>query len=785
MSEQIPPPFLSTLAHHAADPFRLLVESVVEYAIFMLDPAGRVVSWNPGAERVYACPGSQIIGKSFSRFYTASDQAAGKPEEALRLALETNSYEQTSLRVRHDGSQFWAVVTVSNLKDYFGNHAGFSVVTRDISEQRAAEEAIRTERDISDAILSSLPGVYYMYDETGRFLRWNKRFEEVTEYTAEEIRQLHPLDSFEGEDKKRLQERIGNVFVNGRDEIEATFVSKSGRRTPYYFNGVRAEFNGKPCLLGMGIDITYRVRAEQELRTKDDRLQQAAKAANVGLWDWDIHTNQVYYSAEWKRQIGYEEHEIGNDLNEWQVRVHPDDLEAALQGMRNYIADPTQRYEIEFRLKHRNGSYRLILSQGSLLFDEQQKPIRMLGSHVDVTEKKRLEQKLQQAQKMEAIGLLAGGVAHDFNNLLTVINGCSELLLDQMDEQHPMQQLLLEIYQAGERAAGLTRQLLAFSRKQVLEPKILNLNQVVQETEKLLRRMVGEDIDFSVSLQPNIGLIKVDPGQVEQVLINLVVNARDAMPTFGQLTIETQQVSLDSSYCRGLANVPPGDYVLLAVSDTGCGMDAETQAKIFEPFFTTKEIGKGTGLGLATVHGIVKQSQGHIAVYSELGQGTTFKIYFPQVETPANHQASQSSKLMPSGTETVLLVEDEEAVRTLGKLILQKCGYHVLEDPNGKEALQMAAAFTGPIHLLLSDVVMPLLGGRELAQKMIQLLPQIKILFLSGYTDDAIIRHGVLSSEVAFLQKPFTPTALAQKVRHILDSTPTEKASCLSHPSAP
>jgi PAS domain S-box-containing protein len=610
-----------------------------------------------------------------------------------------------------------------------------------------------------------------MYDQTRRFLRWNQRFEVVTEYSADEIARLHPLDFFAGEDKKLLAERIEGVFRTGSGEVEADLVSKSGRRTPYYFNGVRAEIDGQLCLLGMGIDITALDRAEQALRATDERLRLAARAASVGLWDWDLRSNEVFYSAEWKRQIGYDEHEIGTDWDEWQRRVHPDDLEIALQHMRAFLANPALRYEAEFRLRHRNGSYRRILSQASLMFDEHDRPIRMLGSHVDVTDQRRLEKQLQQVQKMEALGQLAGGVAHDFNNILTVINGYTDLLLVGLPPDDPMREALLEITKAGGRSGNLTRQLLAFSRQQVLEPKVLDLNAVVGDTEKLLHRLLGEDVILTARLSPDLGRVKADPGQIEQVLINLAVNARDAMPTGGNLTIETQGVTLDETYCRDFPDLAPGDYVMLAMSDTGCGMDEVTQARVFEPFFTTKAVGKGTGLGLATVHGIVKQSRGHIALYSEVGQGTTVKVYLPRVSEPLTISRPEASmRAMPNGTETVLLVEDEHAVRALAARVLRGCGYHVLEANHGEDAITIAGAHPGPIHLLISDVVMPHLGGRELAAQMTGRRPECKVLFLSGYTADAVIRHGVVAADFAFLQKPFTPHSLAQKVRVVLDA---------------
>ena len=391
----------------------------------------------------------------------------------------------------------------------------------------------------------------------------------------------------------------------------------------------------------------------------------------------------------------------------------------------------------------------------------------------DVTEQRLLQQQLVQAQKMEAVGRLAGGIAHDFNNLLTVISSYSDLLLEDLARDDPRRDDVEQVRKAAEGAAALTRQLLAFSRQQVLQPRVVSLNVVVGDLRKMLQRVIGEDVDFATILAPDLRAVKADVGQIEQVLMNLAVNARDAMPTGGKLTVETTNVELDTDYTRTHHAAAAGHFVMLAVTDTGTGMDEATQAKIFEPFFTTKGPGKGTGLGLATVYGIVKQSGGFVWVYSEVGHGTSFKIYLPQVAEAADaHRAQAPAPTMSRGTETVLVVEDAPAVRAVTRQVLERQGYTVIEAAGGDAALQLAAAHAGPIHLLLTDVVMPGLSGRQVAERLAIRRPEMRVLYASGYTDDSIVRHGILEEGIAYLQKPFTPESLARKVRTVLDAPP-------------
>jgi two-component system cell cycle sensor histidine kinase/response regulator CckA len=382
------------------------------------------------------------------------------------------------------------------------------------------------------------------------------------------------------------------------------------------------------------------------------------------------------------------------------------------------------------------------------------------------------EEQLRQWQRVEAIGRLAGGVAHDFNNLLMTILGCSELLLRDFDPGDSRREEVEEIRRAAQRATSLTHQLLAFGRRQVLQPRVLDLNEIVENMNRMLKRMIGEDIQFLTILTPGLWPVKVDPGQIEQVIMNLVVNARDAMPEGGRLTLETSNMNLDEEYARRHISVKPGPYVMMAVTDTGCGMDAVTRSHLFEPFFTTKEKGKGTGLGLSTVYGIIKQSGGNIWAYSEVGRGSTFKVYLPRTEGAVkSYKPKEIAPAAAKGTETILLVEDEDAVRTMISRVLQGSGYRVLEACQGKEAIEVCRKHPGLIHLMVTDVIMPQMSGRELAERLATVRPEMKVLFMSGYPDKAIVHHGVLDPGTAFLQKPFTLTALENKVREVLEPT--------------
>ena len=517
-------------------------------------------------------------------------------------------------------------------------------------------------------------------------------------------------------------------------------------------------------------DITERKRAEDALGATQARLRDVLASSTAVLYATKLTAEgfvPTWVSENVTRLLGYEVPDVLQPTW-WVSHLHPADRSRVLGEIPTLLRKG--ELTLEYQFEGRSGAYRWIHDEARLLRDPKGIPVEVFGAWLDITERKQLEQQFHQAQKMEAVGRLAGGVAHDFNNLLTAILGSADLVLDSLTPTIPERGEIEEIRKAALRAADLTRQLLAFSRQQVIAPTALNPNDVVTNMEKLLRRLLGEDVELRTVLTPEPGTVKADPSQLEQIVVNLAVNARDAMPEGGKLTIETQNVELDEAYTRGHLSAQPGSYVMLAVSDTGIGMDAATQARIFEPFFTTKEKGKGTGLGLATVYGIVKQSDGWIWVYSEPGHGTTFKIYLPRItEAAAPAAPSPVPPVSVRGSETVLLVEDDEMIRNLVQKVLKANGYTVLVAASGHDALRLAGQHQGRIHLVMTDVVMPGINGREVAERLAAARAGIKVLYLSGYTDDAIVHHGVLEPGIAFLQKPFTPAVLARKVREVLE----------------
>ncbi|MDK2742500.1 MAG: response regulator [Nitrospira sp. BO4] len=517
----------------------------------------------------------------------------------------------------------------------------------------------------------------------------------------------------------------------------------------------------------------------ERLRETMERFHLAVSGSSDGLWDvtflpgtpWHNPAQPVWYSTHLKEMLGYAEHEWPHVLASWDTLLHADDRARVFAAITAYLERRTVRYDIEYRLRTKQGEVRWFRARGIAIWDESGRASRMAGSLSDITDRKLLESQLLQAQKIESLGRLAGGIAHDFNNVLTAILGYSQLIESQLSTEDQLYGHVKQIRKAGEHALALTQQLLAFSRRQEHRPQVLDLNSVISKANDLLQRLLGTGVQLSPRLTPSLSAIFADPCQVQQVLLNLVINARDAIGRTGTVTIETGEVELDELYARSHVAVSPGRYVMLAVTDTGCGMDEQTKSRIFEPFFTTKG-DRGTGLGLATVYGSVKQSGGSIWVYSEPGQGTTFRIYFPCASQDGDKNGTGSVPLAPltaeRGTETILVVENDANVRLVAVEILKSLGYLVLEARSQIEALALVRISEDPIQLLVSDVVMPMMNGREFAREMLRLRPGLRVIFMSGYSEDYVTAQGFMDPGSEFVQKPFTVHSLANKVRAIL-----------------
>jgi PAS domain S-box-containing protein len=959
--------------------YRRLVEEIQDYAIFMLDPQGRVASWNRGAQKIIGYKAGDILGRHFSAFYTPEDLAIGKPEAEIKTALEQGRSQEIGWRVRQDGSRFWGDEIITPIRKAEGTLTGFTKVTRDISLQNQMDQVRASQMSYLERI-----------SEISKVLEQNLEMEQVLQLAVDKVLDLFQVDrallispidpaesplviryireneairglsrhqSFEANEfqavmAQRLLNSFEPVAINPGDELPGFAESRAKYGTQSLAAVAMHPKKGPPWALSLNQCTSARTWTADDLRLLKDISQRLTVVldnlilhrdlrASESRFRWLVeNTTEIVWRCDLKRPMpvtlpdaeqlevflkegflaecndamarlyGYSnaseilgfpleklmatsdpanlefmrnfirskyrfvdaetvEHDKNGKvryvlnnlvgmvengyltgawgtsrditdrrLAEEEVRRSRDQLNVILQGIADAIlvyspagslvyhneaasrmfAFPSpdtahsgnrandmeralgqieildekggvmdrERTPVSLALKGRESPptllrYRLgnqdqerwLVTRAKPILDEAGKVRMVISIAQDTTELRKTEEQFRQSQKMEAIGRLAGGVAHDFNNLLTAINGYSELLLAMTPKEDGRRPHIEEVRKAGERAASLTNQLLVYSRRQIVSSKVVNLNTIVARMEVMLRRLIGEDIELIVRLNSGSDAITADPGQIEQVILNLAVNSRDAMPKGGRLTLETGRIVVGPDDFHGMDNnVSPGSYVLLSVSDTGVGMEETVKSHLFEPFFTTKKLGQGTGLGLSTVYGIVRQSSGYIAVESAHGQGSTFRVFFPATPGEAEEVGMLEPEIQGShvgGTETILVAEDDNAVRHLIRSILSALGYQVLEAANGFEALDVADAFAGKIDLLLTDVVMSHMGGRELVDRMKVARPDVKVLYMSGYTDDAIVRHGVFAKTEQFIQKPFSPSSLGRKVREILD----------------
>ena len=618
-----------------------------------------------------------------------------------------------------------------------------------------------TEGTTDAVFVKDLEGRYLMINTAGaRFL--GRKVEEVIGKTDSEL--------FMREVGRAIWERDSKVLEGGETKTYEEFGTAAGVTRLYLATkGPLRDPGGKVVgLLGICRDITERKRVQEEVRQSQDKLRMHIENTPLAVIEWDLQFRVVSWNASAERIFGYTREEA---IGQHAYFIIPRPVRPLIDKVwQELLAQKGGRHGLPHDNITKNGHTISCEWYNTPLVDGAGRILGAASFVQDVTERVTLEERLLQSQKMEAIGALAGGIAHDFNNLLTVILGYTQILSDGLQPGR-LADSTAQIKSAAERAAGITRQLLAFGRKQVLSPRIIDLNDTVLNLDSLLRRLIGEDIEVLTFPASDLGSVKADPGQIEQVIMNLALNARDAMPRGGKLTLETANAELDESYAKRHEPLAPGRYVMLAVTDTGLGMTPDVQARIFEPFFTTKEVGKGTGLGLSTVYGIIKQSGGHIWVYSEPGRGTTFKIFFPRVEQPAQIEGSEKrSGAVQRGTETILLVEDDGQLRDLIFSVLGQCGYRVLVAGSPEEGLEISKRNHRDIRLLITDVVMPHMNGRQLAEQVVRIAPEARVLYISGYTSNAVVHYGVLDEGLWFLSKPFTLAALVNKVREILDA---------------
>jgi two-component system, cell cycle sensor histidine kinase and response regulator CckA len=761
--------------------FRTLVETASDW-IWEVDAAGRYTYASPQVKQLLGFDPEEIMGKEPADFMP--------PEEALRVRamfslmaqhkLPISSFE--NINFHKNGQRLVLETSGVPILDAAGNLTGYRGIDRNVTQRKQADLAIRENERKYRELVENANCIILRWNPQGQVTFLNEFGQVFFGFAESDILGQHvigtivPQNESTGRDLRPLMDQIcadpkafqHNVNENMRRDGNRVWISWTNK----------AVFDAQGHLvevLSVGTDITERRKAEQETAEWKQRYDLLALSAGNIVYDCSATSDKISWGGSVQEILGYAIAELNGGMEQWQSLVHPEDRVRAVRLYRE-ASDKGAMFQAEYRFRHKDGRYLLIQDSGYPLFDPQRHVERFIGVMVDITERRKadddrmhLEAQLLQAQKMEMVGRLAGGVAHDFNNMLQAILGNATLALAESSPGTALHECLEEIQKSAERSADLTRQLLAFARKQTISPKILDLNDIVSGMLKMLRRLIGEHIQLLWAPGPALWPVRVDPSQIDQILANLALNSRDAIAGSGTVSIQTSNVTLDEVFNLNHPDCVPGDYVMLSVNDNGQGMDAATRAHLFEPFFTTKEVGKGTGLGLATVFGIVKQNHGVITVQSELGQGTTFKLYLPRAEMDTEVATQDRIQRNLRGTETVLLVEDELQVLNLGQRILRHHGYSVLAAPVPATALALAAQHQGTIDLLITDVVMPEMNGKELWARLQVLHPGLKCLFMSGYTSDIIAHHGILDEGVDFLQKPFTIQTLAEKVRCILD----------------
>ncbi len=691
--------------------------------------------------------------------------------DTLTEAARTKSRWHDEYRYRHPTKGLrWIAGWSSPIAEPEGSILWHGYVT-DVTEQKRGEEARGESERRLRLHVQSTPVAIIEYDQKFRVAAWNPAAEAIFGWSAEEAIGQH-LNFIVPESARPHVDAIFRQLLDrksGRRNVNEN-VTKDGRIITCDWNNTTLVSSSGQVIgvASMALDITERTRAEEALRESEERFRIMADGSPVILWVTDARGGNQFVNRTYREYFGADE--VGGD--KWQTFLHPDDAAKYAEAFSGAVREH-RPFSTEARVRRKDGEWRWAASHAEPRYSGTGEYLGHVGITLDITDQRRLEEQLQQSQKLESVGRLAGGIAHDFNNLLTVILSCTETLKHDMGAGLPVEgEMIDEIHSAGKRAAGLTHQLLAFARKQVIAPVSLDLNAVVRGSEKLLRRVLGENVELVTTLQPALWTVRCDPGQIEQVILNLAINARDAMSNGGRLTIETTNAQIDESLVAVHLFMRTGPHVRLTISDSGLGMTPEVKAHLFEPFFTTKPQGKGTGLGLATVYGIVKQSGGYILLQSDAGRGTSVELYFPRtLDPPLSAPApAPGAAATRRGTETVLVVEDDPQVREVTVRSLRAGGYRVIVASSGREALDIAAREEGPLHLLVTDIIMPGVSGPEVANELRRHRPELRVLYVSGYPQDTFARGGVLDPEIEFLPKPFTASGLRERVRKALDS---------------
>ncbi|MBI9075237.1 MAG: PAS domain S-box protein [Desulfatibacillum sp.] len=762
---------MEEVLRESEDRFRQFFESA-GVCCYLVTPEGAILEANQAAYDTLGYSREELIGKPLTFLY--AEESVEQAKAIFQDWKATGRIRNAELAIRSKaGDKRWMLLNADAVRDAKGQIIHSTSVQVDITERKQAEEALTRSESLQRKMVANIGDVIVIVDRNGVNRFKSANVEKLFGWKPGELVGLCTFDNIHPEDLEFTQKFFRKILEepDAVGAMECRYRHKDGSYRWIELTGTNLlhdpDIQG---VLGNFHDITGRKQAERELRESEARFKALHNASFGGI---AIHDQGLILDCNkgLSDMTGYSMDEL----------IDMDGLLLIAEASRNEVMNNIAAgYEKPYEVKgvRKNGEeYPLRLEARNIPY--KRKSIRAVEFR-DITKSKLVEQereKLQaqliQAQKMESVGRLAGGVAHDFNNMLSVILGHAEMALETLPPDDAVHDDLTEIQNAARHSAEITRQLLAFARKQTIAPKVLDLNRTVEGMLKMLRRLIGEDIDLAWRPGENLWPIKMDPTQIDQILVNLCVNARDSIATMGKVTIETDKASFDEAYCGEHAGAVPGEYVLLVISDDGCGMDKQTQDNLFEPFFTTKEVGKGTGLGLATIYGIVKQNGGFVNVYSELNQGSTFRIYLPRYEIPTHASLKDKGLQAPAipGTETIMLVEDEPAILHMSRMMLERLGYTVLAASTTREAIRLAEEDASPIHLLMTDVVMPEMNGRDLAKQLVEFNPNLKCLFMSGYTADVIARRGILDEGVHFIQKPFTKHNLAIKIRDVLDAT--------------